>query len=136
MELDKNDWTMIGIGIGGILAGAVGASLFSRSKEQRTGLSRLYRMAGTRKGDVVIEIWAGGDGYFLSGEAPYGIVNGQGEPDEDLENQWGEDIAEAKNFPEPEDAAEAADDLMKNLSYIAVDQWTDSLQEDLKEETA
>jgi len=138
MDLSKADWTMIGIGAGGVLAGLLGASLFMKGKPTDTGLSRLYRIKGLTKTDVVFHIKAIGGGYYLEFDAPYGVF-WKDEPEEDTMDSaevLAQEVEAPSPFDSPEDAAAIADESMAARGYTPVDGWLDSLEHDLKENPA
>lgn len=135
MDLTKEQWAMIGIGTGGLLAGVFGASLFMKPKPIDTGISRLYRIEGQRKSEVAFHIKATEDGYFLEFDAPYGVSSTNSDSDAgDAQGELETVIEAGAPYSDIEVAASVADEAMAAQGYTPVDGWLDALEDDLKEE--
>jgi hypothetical protein len=140
MDLTKDQWTLIGIGAGGLVIGALGASLFVKGKPVDTGLSRLFKIAGRRKSEVAFYIKGNEDGYFAEFDAPYGISSAKNFESEDAEGadtdtaELADELSDEGPFPEVEDAAAFVDHAMFIRGYIPADEWLDSLESDLDNE--
>lgn len=129
--MTKDDWIKVGIGAGALVAGLVSGALFrGKAAPAATGLSRLYGDGKARSHQIEVSIMAAEDGYLLEYQAPYGVVSDGGERDKAAE--LFSKMETATGFPEPEDAAEASDEILKSFGYKPQGEWTDTLDWSLK----
>jgi hypothetical protein len=133
--MTNEDWIKVGIGAGGLVAGLIGGALLrGTAAPSATGLSRLYSAGKARGHQIEVSIMAAEGSYLLEYQAPYGVVDQSGARAEALEAELFSKMEAAVDFPEPEGAAEAADEIMGALHYKPESEWTDTLDWSLKTE--